>query len=85
MVAVDGWTGATDHEGQAFAESLVELGCRCVVFTDIDRDGIVGFTDVLAVLQAWGTCEGCPEDLDGNGVVDFADILLVLADWGACE
>ena len=52
---------------------------------DIDGDGVVGFTDVLAVLGAWGSCEGCPEDLDGNGLVDFADILLVLADWGACK
>ena len=50
-VAVDGWTGTSDHEGLAFAESLVELGCRCVVFTDIARDGKLEGPNVPAVAQ----------------------------------
>jgi hypothetical protein len=49
---------------------------------DIDGDGVVGFSDLLLLLAAWGPCPDCPEDIDGNGVVDFQDLLLLLASWG---
>ena len=49
---------------------------------DLDGSTTVDFADVLAVLSAWGVCEGpCPEDQDDNGVVDFSDLLIVLASW----
>ena len=50
---------------------------------DIDGDGDVGFSDVLAVLSAWGQ-KGGREDLDANGVVGFGDLLIVLSEWGPC-
>ena len=37
--------------------------------------------DLLAILSAWGPCEGCPEDLDGDGVAGFSDLLIVLSNW----
>ncbi|MDY7110321.1 MAG: M14 family zinc carboxypeptidase, partial [Planctomycetota bacterium] len=49
---------------------------------DIDGDGDVDTADLLALLAAWGACEGCPEDIDGNGVVNTADLLILLANWG---
>jgi uncharacterized membrane protein len=49
---------------------------------DIDEDGDVDTADLLALLAAWGPCEGCPEDIDGNGVVNTADLLILLANWG---
>ncbi len=52
---------------------------------DVDSDGSVGFSDILAILAAWGPCQGeCPEDLDGSGFVDFGDLLVVLGAWGPC-
>lgn len=51
---------------------------------DVDGDGAVGFSDILAVLGAWGPCGGCPEDIDGDGVVGFAEILRILGAWGGC-
>ncbi|MBT8483940.1 MAG: VCBS repeat-containing protein [Phycisphaerae bacterium] len=52
---------------------------------DVDGDGSVGFTDLLALLAAWGPClpppDPCPADFDGNGVVDFVDLLVVLSGW----
>ncbi len=51
---------------------------------DVDGSGTVDVVDLLAVLVAWGPCEGCPEDTDGNGVVDVVDLLAVLVAWGAC-
>ena len=52
---------------------------------DLDRDGTVGFMDLLTLLANWGPCNACPEDLDGSGTLDFADVLLVLSAWGPCD
>ncbi|NNM27445.1 MAG: VCBS repeat-containing protein [Phycisphaerales bacterium] len=49
---------------------------------DIDGDGMVGLTDLLAVLSAWGVCEGCRADLDVDGLVGLSDLLVVLSNWG---
>ena len=51
---------------------------------DVDGDGLVGFTDLLAVLNAWGgcpDCEACPADVDGDCMVGFGDVLVVLQGW----
>lgn len=51
---------------------------------DVDGSGSVDFSDLLAVLAAFGPCAGCPADVDGSGSVDFTDLLTVLADFGPC-
>ena len=52
---------------------------------DLDDDGMVGFSDLLAVLTAWGACPGCPEDLDGDDMIGFSDLLVVITSWGPCR
>jgi hypothetical protein len=53
---------------------------------DVDQDGIVGFDDFKALLNAWGPCpdpqEPCPADFDGDGMVGVVDFLILLANWG---
>ena len=50
---------------------------------DIDGDGFVAVSDILALIGAWGTAD--PDlDIDGSGLVDVGDILLVVSNWGAC-
>lgn len=61
-------------------------GCIAVagglVVGDLDRDGVVGLADLLALLADWGPCEDrCPADLDGSGAVGLGDLLIVLASW----
>ncbi len=51
---------------------------------DIDVDFDADLEDLLAVLVAWGECNGCPADLDCSFVVDVADLLVVLRAWGPC-
>jgi hypothetical protein len=51
---------------------------------DLDGDGFVGISDLLALLAAWGTNPGGPPDLDGNGIVGIGDLLILLASWGPC-
>ena len=51
---------------------------------DIDDSGDVGFSDLLAVLNAWGPCPSCPEDIDGDETVGFSDLISILNSWGPC-
>lgn len=76
---------------EAVAQMLLELDVIPVVLTnnhepaDLDRDGFVGFGDLLTVLAAWGPCAPppcCVFDLDGDSVVGFSDLLTVLSAWG---
>ncbi|MHC4219452.1 MAG: hypothetical protein ACYSU7_13480, partial [Planctomycetota bacterium] len=52
---------------------------------DLNCDGIVGITDFLILLAAWGPCpvppEPCTADLDGDNTVGVIDFLLLLANW----
>ncbi|RZO53940.1 MAG: hypothetical protein EVA77_04575 [Phycisphaeraceae bacterium] len=54
-----------------------ELGPRP---SDVDGDGHIDFSDVLLVLNRWGT-QNWLCDLDSDGTVGFSDILQVLLDW----
>jgi hypothetical protein len=54
---------------------------------DIDGDGVVGITDLLGLLAAWGPCPApcppsCPADLDDDCQAGITDLLLLLAGWG---
>ena len=51
---------------------------------DLDGDGAVGFTDLGALLNDWGTDPGGPPDFDGDGSVGFTDLGVLLTHWGVC-
>lgn len=73
------WYGG-DSQGVEASESPVET-CG----SDINCDGSVDVTDLLAVISAWGDCEEdavCAEDVNGDGTVDVTDLLSVISDWG---
>lgn len=53
-----------------------------VVPGDVNGDGFVDITDLLAIVDMWGPCVECPEDLNGDGVVDVVDLLEVVGNWG---
>ncbi len=53
-------------------------------FADLDGDGIVGITDFLWLLGAWGPCDDCdqcPADLDNDCAVGINDFLILLGNW----
>ena len=60
-------------------------GAGGLVTGDLDGDGVVGITDFLALLAAWGPCpdppDPCPADLDADGIVGILDFLILLANW----
>ena len=68
------------------ADSLEGDGpCQEACASDLNENGVVNVSDLLAVIAAWGPCQNCPEDINENGVVDVSDILIVIAEWGPCE
>ena len=75
------WGEHVDGGGNTIAET-----CGPYCPADINDDGTIDVTDILAVIAAWGSCTDttCPEDVDGSGTVDVTDILLVIAGWGPC-
>jgi glucose/arabinose dehydrogenase len=52
--------------------------------TDINGDGTVGVSDILAIIEAWGVCSGCAADINGDGNVNVSDLLEVVGAWGPC-
>ena len=53
---------------------------------DLDGDGIVGITDFLALLAAWGPCPqpcppSCSADFDSDCTVGITDFLTLLSNW----
>jgi len=48
-------------------------------------DGIVNAADLLAVINSWGACPGCPSDINQDNIVNAADLLAVINAWGPCS
>ncbi len=73
-------------DGDGDGKAVVDIGAdeRPGCAADLDGDGAVGITDLLALLAAWGPNPAHPADLDGDGVVGNLDLQLVLAAWGPC-
>jgi hypothetical protein len=75
--------------------SIVEAGVDNVKFTnafcgeptpcflaDVNKDGGVGVTDLLMVIDQWGT-DGLA-DVNGDGTVNVSDLLAIVDAWGPC-
>jgi hypothetical protein len=79
----DDRNGSSDIYAQRVnSDGLLGNASSCV--GDIDGDGSVGVSDVLAAIGVWGTCENCPADIDGDGVVGVTDLLAIIGQWGDC-
>jgi hypothetical protein len=50
---------------------------------DINGDGYVNVSDLLAVIDQWGLT-GSPADISGDGIVNETDLLEVVGNWGPC-
>jgi len=80
----------TDNGGNCIAESCNDANddgipdeCQCLA--DINGDGYVGITDLLAVIDVWG-CTDCSDvDVNQDGIVNLDDLVIVFNAWGECE
>ena len=50
---------------------------------DVNADGMVNVTDLLALLSGWGACPDgcCAADLNLDGWVNVTDLLIMLTNW----
>lgn len=62
---------------------VFDLTSECL--GDLDGDTMVGASDLLILLSAWGpcmNCSACGADLDDDCLVGAGDLLILLANWG---
>lgn len=85
--------GSLTTTGQAFANGLWVAAnptintCPADIAPQPGGDGIVNVSDLLMVINAWGTCpdpQNCPADIQDDGIVNVSDLLMVINSWGAC-
>jgi hypothetical protein len=50
---------------------------------DVNDDGTVNVSDILALIGAWGTADDSA-DVNGDGIVDVSDLLSLVGAWGPC-
>ena len=50
---------------------------------DVNKDGNVNVSDVLAVVADWGQADS-PADVNNDGIVNVSDLLTVMDGWGTC-
>jgi len=56
---------------------------ECPECPDINGDGYVNVSDLLAIIDQWGLTDS-PADLNFDGIVDVSDLLIVVGNWGEC-
>jgi hypothetical protein len=72
----------TTNPGFEFSEANLMFRVTVVSVGDVDGNGVVDTSDLLAIIGEWGACDSCLEDLDGDGIVGVSDVLQVIEDWG---
>jgi hypothetical protein len=78
---VGAWGDGDNGPGSGSAYIFVIDGSDC---PDINGDGYVNVTDLLAVIDQWGLANS-PADVNFDGIVDVSDLLIVVGNWGPCE
>ena len=66
--------------GAAYAFDL----SACLCPADLDGDGTVNTSDLLALFAQWGENPNSPADLNSDGTVNTTDLLILFANWGPC-
>ncbi len=71
---------ASDHKPLYADVTVIQNVC----IADIDNNGEVNVTDLLAVIDSWGACDMCTADINDDGFVNVSDLLIIIASWGPC-
>ena len=53
--------------------------------SDVSGNGVVGFEELVQVLNDWDFCPECETDFNGDGFVTISDLVQLLNDWGPCD
>ncbi|MSR41941.1 MAG: hypothetical protein EXS10_08605 [Phycisphaerales bacterium] len=59
---------------------------HCECRADLDQSGTIDSSDLMLLLNAWGTAAAPSEgDIDGDGVITGSDVVILLDKWGPCQ
>ncbi len=75
LVAVEGWVRATGITARDLALRLADAGIAAIIYTDIERDGVLGGPNVAATVAL---AEGLPVPVIASGGVSTLDDLKAL-------
>jgi len=76
-VAINGWKTVTDTESYAFCEKLRDVGVKCVIYTDISKDGGLQGTNMEAYRKL-SQIEGL--EITASGGISFLHEIETLRD-----
>ena len=72
--------------GLTFSTPGADTPCEplspCPEGADFDQDGLIGTSEVLLMLAAFGDIATGPEDLNDDGMVNVSDVLILLGAFG---
>ena len=72
--------------GLTFSTPGADTPCEplspCPDGADFNQDGVIGTSEVLVMLAAFGDITTGPEDLNGDGMVNVGDVLMLLGSFG---
>lgn len=72
--------------GLTFSTPGADTPCEpltpCPDGADFNQDGVIGTSEVLVMLAAFGDVTTGPEDLNGDGMVNVGDVLMLLGSFG---
>ena len=72
--------------GLTFSTPGADTPCEplspCPDGADFNQDGVIGTSEVLVMLAAFGDVTTGPEDLNGDGMVNVGDVLVLLGSFG---
>ncbi len=87
VVVAEGTSGTiyagVEQPAGFMAETAADWSCSCEALRgDLDRDGVVGVSDLLMFNVHYGTVGSSPADFDGDGSVGVADLMVLLGEFG---
>ncbi|MEX2599500.1 MAG: 1-(5-phosphoribosyl)-5-[(5-phosphoribosylamino)methylideneamino]imidazole-4-carboxamide isomerase [Dehalococcoidia bacterium] len=82
MVAVSGWTAATQVSAASLMEQMAAMGVRLFVYTDISRDGTLTSPNFEAVQEMHAHAQGLGCRLIASGGIGSLSHLQQLAEMG---
>jgi hypothetical protein len=80
-------TRVCGNVGTQIAGDYTDFGdnALCACLGDLDANAVVGASDLMVLLGAWGPCLNCAPDLDADDDVDANDMALLISVWGPCD
>ncbi len=74
LVAIEGWVNFSERRSTEFAQQVVDLGVKTIVYTDIQSDGMLGGPNVAATSEIITSLDSSVEVVASGGVTMLGDL-----------